>query len=221
MARLGEDIPILNYMAGLRPRPARGSYFKTPGARSRIRCKAYTEPPLEGCAGSLITTMAPGTYFGPVESVVQTEMFASVLVRGYWINIWRRGAPPREPWGWGFEDEGVCFALEIPSETIASWRNRGWRDRAASVNETQASWPRPWLVRGLSQIVGEAVEDARERLHPTSFFFETQEGRHYFQKMKHQLKHLFDHPEEIRGPYRGDPNAFCLQMCRLLYPEED
>ena len=115
-----------------RPDPRDGDYFVTKSGQTTIRCKAYTAPPVEGDGRTphrYITTMAPGTYFGPVEEVVQTSAFTTVLVRGYWVNVWRVNAPRGPiPGVWDPADLGVLFATPVPPWTVASWRRRGWRD---------------------------------------------------------------------------------------------
>ena len=130
LARLGEAMPAApaSPNACVRPDPCIGTYFVTPKFWSSIRCKAYTEPPLPDCAGSYITTLASGTYFGPAEEIVTTKTFVTILVRGYWINVWRINDFPRLTGPWTFSDLGTAFARHVPKETVASWRARGWRD---------------------------------------------------------------------------------------------
>ena len=69
--------------------------------RSRARC---------------FTNLEPGTFIGPVEQFVYTDRFATVLVRGFWINVWTsvRG--------------GVHYARRVPDREVARWRRNGWFD---------------------------------------------------------------------------------------------
>ena len=74
-----------------------GGYVFTRQHR-KIRCKAYTEPPgLDAYgnyifSGQYIATIEPGTYLGPVETVIWTGEYQSILVRDCWINVNKGGS---------------------------------------------------------------------------------------------------------------------------------
>ena len=109
---------------GKRPFPAVGSYYRTPHAASAIRCKAYTGPPvlfgdtLRG--GMYITTIAPGTYLGPVAAVSQTEPFTTINVANWWINIWHKRAR---------DVTGIHYAYKVPDKVVRDWVREGWEVR--------------------------------------------------------------------------------------------
>ena len=94
-----------------------GDYFVSRRLPTSIRCKAYSEPPIHDC-GSYITTLGPGTYFGPVECVEYSPLFITVLVRGYWINVSR----------WRADGSSVQFAHRVPRSEVDMWRAHGWQD---------------------------------------------------------------------------------------------
>ena len=81
-----------------------------------IRCKAYTAPPNSG--GRYICTIEPSTYLGPVERVLVSNVFVTILVRGYWINVWKARVG-------GF---GNSFAYLVDEDLLFSWHLRGWQD---------------------------------------------------------------------------------------------
>ena len=114
-----------------RPIPRVGGYALTKPSPTKIRCKAYTAPPLRG--GELITTIAPGTSLGPIEAEEQSEMFVTIQVRGYWINIWRAH--------WNSPDQkgGTNYATLVTQPEIDDWEQHGWRHLPAS--EVPASPP--------------------------------------------------------------------------------
>ena len=60
-----------------------------------------------------MNSIEPGTFLGPVETFVHSSEFATIFVRGYWINVWR---------------QGTIYADKASSEVIADWRANGWRD---------------------------------------------------------------------------------------------
>ena len=120
----------------LRPAPHPGEYLVTRGAASMLRCKAYTAPPIQGGHGQYITTIAPDTYLGPIEETVHTPVFTTVLIRGYWINVWRAhrsdmrqdGSPfPYRP-SYSTTTRGILFAPPVPSTAVQIWYQRGWVD---------------------------------------------------------------------------------------------
>ena len=98
------------------PSVAPGHYLVTKQLPTAIRCKAYTHPLVNG-GGEYITTIDPGTTIGPVEEVRFTGQFLSVLIRGYWINVWAA------------DRGGVMFAYRVPEGIVRGWRARGWRDQ--------------------------------------------------------------------------------------------
>ena len=105
------------------PRPiiSVGQYILTKPLPTQIRCKAYDGPP-GGGGGSFITTISPGTHIGPVEEVVHTDQFVTILCRGYWINIWRAAR--------GTTDHGTDFAFVISQRESDSWCWHGWSHQA-------------------------------------------------------------------------------------------
>ena len=95
-----------------------GKYYRTLPEPCRDRVKAYTAPPFPGTGGQYITTLKPGITIGPVTQAVQTRVYITVCVHGYWMNIAKIGR-----WGtlhW--------FAHKLTEQEIADWRRRGWRD---------------------------------------------------------------------------------------------
>ena len=100
----------------LRPTPYEGQYWRT-REHETIRCKAYSGPPSArgGCGGDYICTIEPGTTLGPVETWLSTCAFLTILVRGYWINVWS-GA------------NRCYFAHSVPWHEVQAWRARGWVD---------------------------------------------------------------------------------------------
>ena len=97
------------------PHIALGQYYRSRCLPTAVRCKAYAQPPPDG---EYITTIAPGTYLGPVEDWQFSERFATICVRGYWINVWTRRA----------NGEGVHFATVEPDVEVQRWRKQGWED---------------------------------------------------------------------------------------------
>ena len=63
-------------------------------------------------------TVDPGTYFGPVSQWLDTERYTTVLINGWWINVWER----RDA------EMGVAFAHLVPGEFIFDWHEKGWAD---------------------------------------------------------------------------------------------
>ncbi len=68
--------------------------------------------------GKRIVTIEPGTYLGPVEDYMHNEQFATICVRGYWINVWRVGRMGL----------GIDFARLVPESEVDRWRSEGWYD---------------------------------------------------------------------------------------------
>ena len=100
-----------------RPEVAHGDYLLTKPAPTAIVCKAYDQP---FPAGSYITRIASGTYLGPVEEFLHTPTFVTVLVKGYYINIWRRKPS---------STRGVTFAAVVAKPFVDSWIRAGWQVR--------------------------------------------------------------------------------------------
>ena len=96
--------PLLTHCDGLRinivtmaPRPTvvPGEHWisNSPPAThpwSRSRCKGYDAPPHVG--GRYLYTLPPDSLIGPIEVVVTSETFVSVLVDGAYINLWSRSS---------------------------------------------------------------------------------------------------------------------------------
>ena len=91
--------------------PAVGDYYQAKRAPTQIRCKGYTAPydPETRSGGTYLGTMCPGTYFGPVEEYLLTDVFVAVLVRGWWINVWKAADG-------GFPE--TDFAFKIPEVVV-------------------------------------------------------------------------------------------------------
>ena len=117
----------------LRPWPQIGDYYQTCSARLSQRAEAYASPPTT-VKRRLICTIDPETYLGPVITAVETEDIVSILVAGWWIDIWKRTPiQPRANKGADrqtFDDTSssiaVQFAGRIPKSIIASWLRHGW-----------------------------------------------------------------------------------------------
>ena len=113
-----------------RPHPSElytGGYYRTKGGKTRTRCKAYRTPPSHRLLGPPailheICTIKRGAYLGPVEEFEITSEFVTILVRGYWINVW----------GYAEEDPelliGHHYAYPVPWQEVRRWYRRGWKD---------------------------------------------------------------------------------------------
>ena len=55
------------------------------GGNTKIRLKGYTAPPPSGIS---IQTIDPAATLGPVQRVVHSQDFTSVLINSWWINVW-------------------------------------------------------------------------------------------------------------------------------------
>ena len=97
-----------------RPFPRQGDYFRTRPPPTRVRCRAYTAPPNRG---GLICSITPGTTLGPVEASVHSGQFVTIMVRGWWVNVWSA------------ERGGVNFAYRCEDAEVADWHFHGWLDR--------------------------------------------------------------------------------------------
>ena len=94
-----------------RPQPMVGSYWQSKALPTKIRCKAYDAPPR--VRGTCLTTIEPSTTLGPVEAVEHWGDFVTILVRGYWINVWNNNIP---------------FAFAVCPDVVDEWRSNGWQD---------------------------------------------------------------------------------------------
>ena len=104
--------------------PSRGDYYRSRLAPTRIRCKGYDAPldPATGQGGQYCGTMSPGTYFGPVEECLLTPTYLTVLVNGWWVNVWKmdnRAFP---------NPSGTNFAHRVNPHEVARWKAQGWFD---------------------------------------------------------------------------------------------
>ena len=109
--------PLQPWQMPSSPRPTYltpGDYVVTKKLPTRIRCKAYDNPPPYG---NLICVMEPETYLGPVERVCHSDEFTTIQVRGYWINVWSAR-----------DSGGVLFAYQVPRIVQDSWYEQGWVD---------------------------------------------------------------------------------------------
>ena len=93
-----------------------GDYVQTAPLPTKIRCKAYTDPP--SCVhgqivfeGGYLCTLDPGTYIGPVEKIVYCEPYWTIRVRDYWINVSRNY---------------TRFANKVESSEVECWKRYGW-----------------------------------------------------------------------------------------------
>ena len=103
-----------------RPEVFAGQYWVTRSEKNtKIRCKAYTAPPLPGAGGCEICVIQPGTSLGPVANWVSTPRYVTILVRGYWINVWCSSSP---------RGNAVFFARPVPVRVVEAWKLRGWVD---------------------------------------------------------------------------------------------
>jgi hypothetical protein len=99
-----------------RPRIVHGDYFRFRKQPTSIVGKAYTAPPDDG-GGEFITIIDAGTYVGPVEAWLHTRDFSTILVQGYWMNVWAKHPRPTH------------FAHRIPRREVRTWEDRGWVHR--------------------------------------------------------------------------------------------
>ena len=92
-----------------------GDYVQTAPLPTKIRCKAYTDPPSRVnnrivFEGGYICTLDPGTYIGPVEKIVYCEPYWTIRVRDYWINVSRNY---------------TRFANKVESSEVECWKGTG------------------------------------------------------------------------------------------------
>ena len=67
-----------------------GSWWLTMPAPTPIRCKGYSMWPGTKPIGTYWRTIDAGTYIGPVTTVKVGPTYATIFVRGWWINVWKR-----------------------------------------------------------------------------------------------------------------------------------
>ena len=106
-----------------RPRVKYGQYYRTRSSPTGPVCKAYTGPPRDG---DWITNLAKGTYVGPVELWLDAPMYATICVRGYWINVWKAKRLGGLMSTHRLYD-GDTFADAVPDDEVQGWIDRGWR----------------------------------------------------------------------------------------------
>ena len=92
-----------------------GDYFRSRCVPTHVRVRAYSAPPP---LGHLLATLEPGTYFGPVEAVNQTDLFITVLVRGFWMNVAKRHRSGTYL---------TWFAFKVSDAEIEVWERKGWQ----------------------------------------------------------------------------------------------
>ena len=113
----------------LRPSPRPGDYIQTKPQPTRIVCKGYSQPP--SCGGSYLGSLSSGIYIGPIVATEKTDRFVTVLIDGWWINIWRakRDRSLKRPHERRFSSEGVVYAHVITREEACLWERNGWSFR--------------------------------------------------------------------------------------------
>ena len=97
-----------------------GSWWLTMPAPTPIRCKGYSMWPGTKPIGTYWRTIDAGTYIGPVTAVKVGPTYATIFVRGWWINVWKRTQKKT--------GLGVFFAIQVPEEEVRRWRDSGWYD---------------------------------------------------------------------------------------------
>ena len=117
--------------------PREGDYYQSRRGNTGVRCRGWSAPfddrTHEG--GALLGSMCPGTFFGPVETWVESDKRVTVLVRGWWICVWRAGDyggplhthPEYYPNGRRYRHD-TNFAFRVPRGEVYRWKQRGWRD---------------------------------------------------------------------------------------------
>ena len=68
--------------------------------------------------GICLGTLSPAITFGPVETWIHGPKFSTVLVNGWWINVWVAKECER----------GQNYADQISPGEFRRWRERGWED---------------------------------------------------------------------------------------------
>ena len=96
-----------------------GSWWRTMPAMWHGRCAGYSEPPGTRQAGRYLGEIPPNTYIGPVTEIKVNAMYVTILVKGWWIDVWERTNE---------EGLGTYFATQVSETERQAWRDRGWRD---------------------------------------------------------------------------------------------
>ena len=113
-----------------RPTIGLGQYILSKPLPTLSRCKAYNAPPPDG---NYICTIDPSTYIGPIDAVVESEVFITIRCRTFWINIWKSKR--------GSVDRGISFAKVISREVSDNWCQRGWVHQPLACAPWH--WPEP------------------------------------------------------------------------------
>ena len=110
-----------------RPSPRPGDYVQAKPRPTSIVCKGYSRPPRYN--GNRLGTIPAGTYLGPIIAVEDSDRFVTVLIDGWWINIWRakRHRDAGGHTGPTFSSEGVDYAHVITREEARRWEDDGWK----------------------------------------------------------------------------------------------
>ena len=118
-----EELPVPFEIAPMegegRPSVVKGDYLTSVPMPTRRRVHAYTASPSIG--GEYITSLLPGTFFGPVEEVEYHAGYIAVRVQNYWMKVWLK-----QPW--------LTLAFPVPRETVAAWESAGWEHRWAPLS---------------------------------------------------------------------------------------
>ena len=67
-----------------------GSWWLTMHAPTPIRCKGYSMWPGTKPIGTYWRTIDARTHIGPVTTVKVGTTYATIFVRGCWINVWKK-----------------------------------------------------------------------------------------------------------------------------------
>ena len=94
-----------------RPFPQSGNYVRVKGRR---HLQGYDAPPRWG--GRRLGWVAEGTCLGPIRRVEHTHCHVSVLVRGWWLNVWTS------------KGYGTMTIVPVPECEVSEWKERGWQD---------------------------------------------------------------------------------------------
>ena len=132
LGRLPDNTPPPSRPA-LRPCPQIGDYYRTCLAKLPQRAEAYASPPAT-LKRLFICTIDPNTSLGPVVAAAETDDVVSILVAGWWIDIWKCTPAPTRPNmdtnrhapGDTASKVAVQYAGRIPKHTVASWLRQGW-----------------------------------------------------------------------------------------------
>ena len=110
-----------------------GDYLQTKRPPTEIVCKGYDAP---YPSGRFQGSMPQGAIFGPVESVLRTTRYTTVLVDGWWINViawykrdrvWQRGGCVRCA-----AYRADHFAYVVQRAVVNAWYQRGRMDSVSA-----------------------------------------------------------------------------------------